>query len=69
MRTHVLGLEAGHAGPADAAALADSLSDRLTDILGKDGLAGLREESAKEVDAAGRRGTTLTLVQAWARVS
>ena len=44
------------------------MSDRLADILGKDGLAGLREESAKELDADDRRGTTLTLVQAWARV-
>jgi SAM-dependent methyltransferase len=68
VRTHVLGLEAGHPDLRIPLRLADSLSDRLADILGKDGLAGLREESAKELDADDRRGTTLTLVQAWARV-
>jgi hypothetical protein len=69
VRTHVLGLEAGHPDLRMPLRLADSLSDRLTDILGKDGLAGLREESAKELAADGRHGTTLTLVQAWARMT
>lgn len=68
VRTHVLGLEAGHPDLRMPLQLADSLSDRLSDILGVDGLAGLREESAKELDAGDRRGTTFTLVQAWARV-
>jgi len=69
VRTHTHGLEAGHPDLGMPLQLADSLSDRLADILGTEGLAGLREESAKELDAADRRGTTLTLVQAWARVA
>jgi hypothetical protein len=68
VRTHALGLETGHPDLQMPLQLADALADRLSDILGKDGLAGLREESAKELDADDRRGTTLTLVQAWARV-
>jgi SAM-dependent methyltransferase len=69
VRTHVLGLEANHPDLRLPLHLADALSDRLADILGTDGLAGLREESAKELDADDSRGTTFTLVQAWARVS
>jgi hypothetical protein len=69
VRTHVLGLEAGHPDLRMPLQLAESLSDRLADILGQDGLDGLREESAKELDADDRRGTTFTLVQAWARVA
>jgi hypothetical protein len=68
VRTHALGLEAGHPDLAMPLRLADSLGDRLSDILGTDGLAGLREESAKELDVAGRCGSTFTLVQAWTRV-
>jgi len=68
VRTHALGLEAGHPDLQMPLQLADSLADRLSDILGKDGLAGLREQSATELDADDRRGTTFTLVQAWARV-
>ncbi|HEV7493454.1 hypothetical protein [Baekduia sp.] len=69
VRTHALGLEAGHPDLRMPLQLADALSTRLSDILGVDGLAGLREESANELDTANRRGTTFTLVQAWARVS
>jgi SAM-dependent methyltransferase len=68
VRTHVLGLEAGHPDLRMPLQLADSLSDRLSDILGRDGLAGLREESARELDAEHRGGTTFTLVQAWAQL-
>jgi hypothetical protein len=68
VRTHVLGLEAGHPDLRMPLQLADALRDRLADILGRDGFAGLRDESAKELDAEDRRGTTFTLVQAWARV-
>jgi hypothetical protein len=68
IRTHSIGLEAGHPDLQMPLQLADALADRLSDILGKDGLAGLREESARELDADDRRGTTLTLVQAWAHV-
>jgi hypothetical protein len=68
VRTHVLGLEAGHPDLRVPLQLADALRDRLADILGRDGFAGLRDESAKELDAEDRRGTTFTLVQAWARV-
>jgi hypothetical protein len=68
VRTHVLGLEAGHPDLRMPLRLADALTDRLSDILGKDGLAGLREASTTELEADDRRGTTFTLVQAWARV-
>jgi hypothetical protein len=68
VRTHVLGLEANHPDLRMPLRLADSMSDRLVDILGRDGLAGLCEQSAAELDAEGRRGSTFTLVQAWARV-
>jgi hypothetical protein len=68
IRTHALGLEAGHPDLGMPLQLADSLSGRLADILGADGLAGLRGESAKELDAPERRGSTFTLVQAWARM-
>ena len=69
VRTHVLGLEAGHPDLEMPLRLADALADRLSDILGKDGLAGLREASATELETDERRGTTFTLVQAWARVA
>lgn len=68
VRTHALGLEAGHPDLRLPLRLADALTDRLADILGADGLAGLREESAKELDDDDLHGTTFTLVQAWARV-
>jgi hypothetical protein len=68
VRTHALGLEAGHPDLGMPLQLADSLGDRLSDILGTDGLASLREQCARELDAADRGGTTFTLVQAWARV-
>jgi hypothetical protein len=69
VRTHMLGLEAGHPDLRMPLQLADALGDRLSDILGKDGLADLREESAKELATIDRRGTTFTLVQAWARLA
>jgi SAM-dependent methyltransferase len=68
VRTHVLGLEAGHPDLRTPLQLADALSMRLADILGVDGLANLRDECAKELDDERRCGTTFTLVQAWARV-
>ncbi|HEX5922459.1 MAG TPA: hypothetical protein VFY45_01415, partial [Baekduia sp.] len=68
VRTHALGLEAGHPDLQMPLQLADSLSDRLSDVLGVDGLASLREASVKELDVDDRCGTTFTLVQAWAHV-
>ncbi|HWH96526.1 MAG TPA: hypothetical protein VNT03_21875 [Baekduia sp.] len=68
VRTHVLGLEAGHPYLRLPLDLADRFADRLADVLGGDVLAHLRRESLEELAAPGRRGTTLTLVQAWARV-
>jgi hypothetical protein len=68
VRTHALGLETGHPDLRMPLQLADALADRLSDILGSDGLADLREQSAAELDADDRRGTMFTLVQAWARV-
>jgi hypothetical protein len=68
VRTHVLGFEAGHACLRLPLDLADAYADRLADILGGDGLAQLRRQAADELADPARRGTTLTLVQAWARV-
>jgi SAM-dependent methyltransferase len=68
VRTHLLGLEAGHADLRMPLALADALSDRLADVLGTDGLAQLRDACADELADPARHGTTFTLVQAWARV-
>jgi hypothetical protein len=68
VRTTALGLEAGHPylhAPLD---LAEVLDHRLADVLGADGLAHLRDASATELAAPERRGTTFTLVQAWAMV-
>ncbi|MCW2986079.1 MAG: hypothetical protein JWR63_3649 [Conexibacter sp.] len=68
VRTHALGLEAGHPYLRMPLDLADALADRLADVLGADGLAQLRRQATTELDSADRRGTTFTLVQAWARV-
>jgi len=68
VRTHVLGLEAGHPFLRMPLQLADAMADRLADVLGGDGLAHLRRESARELAAPERCGTTFTLVQAWARM-
>jgi hypothetical protein len=68
VRTHVLGFEAGHPCLRLPLDLADAYADRLADILGGDGLAQLRRQAADELADPARRGTTLTLVQAWARV-
>jgi len=69
VRTHVVGLEAGHPGLQLPLDLADAFSERLADVLGNDGLAQLRRRAAEELAQPERRGTTLTLVQAWARVA
>jgi hypothetical protein len=68
VRTHVLGLEAGHPHLRLPLALADQFADRLADVLGGDGLASLRRQASAELAAPDRCGTTFTLVQAWARV-
>jgi hypothetical protein len=68
VRTHVLGLEAGHPYLRLPLHLADLHADRLSDILGADGLAQLHRQAAYELADPDRRGTTFTLVQCWARV-
>ena len=68
VRTHALGLEAGHAYLRLPLHLADATADRLADILGGDGLAYLHRQAASELADPDRRGTTFTLVQCWARV-
>jgi SAM-dependent methyltransferase len=68
VRTHAIGLEAGHPHLRLPLDLADALRERLEDVLGRDGLAALRREAAHEIEDEQRTGTTLTLVQAWARV-
>jgi SAM-dependent methyltransferase len=69
VRTHAVGLEAGHPYLRAPLDLADTLSDRLADVLGTDGLDHLRRTATAELLAPERRGTTFTLVQAWARVA
>jgi hypothetical protein len=68
VRTHVLGLEAGHGCLRLPLDLADAYAGRLADVLGADGLAQLRRQAADELADPDRRGTTFTLVQAWARI-
>jgi hypothetical protein len=65
VRTHTLGLEAGHPYLRAPLDLADALATRLSDVLGTDGLAHLRRSAAAELLSPERRGTTFTLVQAW----
>jgi SAM-dependent methyltransferase len=69
VRTHAVGLEAGHPYLRFPLDLAEALADRLADVLGTDGLDHLRATATTELLAPGRRGTTFTLVQAWARVA
>lgn len=68
VRTTALGLEAGHPYLRAPLDLAEAVETRLTDVLGHDGLAHLRRSAAAELSAPDRRGTTFTLVQAWAVV-
>jgi hypothetical protein len=67
VRTHVLGLEAGHPHLRLPLDLADVYAQRLADVLGRDALAQLRRQAAAELDDPARGGTALTLVQAWVR--
>jgi hypothetical protein len=67
VRTHALGLEAGHPYLLLPLHLADLQAERLADILGTDGLAHLQRQAASELADPDRRGTTFTLVQCWAR--
>lgn len=69
VRTHAIGLEAGHPYLRTPLDLATALDTRLGDILGRDGLDHLRRSVTAELRAPERRGTTFTLVQAWATVS
>jgi hypothetical protein len=68
LRTTALGLEAGHPYLREPLHLAEALAPRLTDVLGHDGLDRLRLEVTNELLTPERRGTTFTLVQAWAVV-
>ncbi|HWI72068.1 MAG TPA: methyltransferase domain-containing protein [Baekduia sp.] len=68
VRTHTLGLEAGHSYLRLPLDLGATLGERLADVLGDDGLDQLRRAATAELLAPERRGTTFTLVQAWARV-
>jgi SAM-dependent methyltransferase len=67
-RTHALGLEPGHPYLRLPLQVADALAPQLVELLGHDELAALRDAAAAEIDDPGRRGTTFTLVQSWARV-
>lgn len=69
VRTHAVGLEAGHRYLRAPLDLAEALSGRLADVLGTDGLDHLRRSATAELLEPERRGTTFTLVQAWARVA
>ncbi|WP_445152661.1 hypothetical protein [Baekduia sp. Peel2402] len=68
VRTTALGLEAGHPYLRAPLHLAEAAETRLTDVLGHDGLNRLRLEATTELLKPERRGTTFTLVQAWAVV-
>jgi hypothetical protein len=69
VRTHTLGLEAGHPYLRLPLDLGAALDERLSDVLGADGLDRLRRTATAELVTPERRGTTFTLVQAWARVA
>jgi hypothetical protein len=68
VRTHAIGLEAGHPYLRAPLDLSEELATPLADVLGADGLDHLRRAAAAELLAPDRRGTTFTLVQAWATV-
>lgn len=68
VRTHAIGLEAGHPHLRAPLDLSDTLDGPLADVLGRDGLDHLRRAATAELLTPERRGTTFTLVQAWARV-
>ena len=68
VRTHTRGLEAGHPHRRAPLDLSLPLAERLADVLGTDGLDHLRREATAELLTPERRGTTFTLVQAWAVV-
>lgn len=68
LRTTALGLETGHPYLRTPLDLADALDHRLADVLGTDGLSHLRRSATTELATPERRGTTFTLVQAWAVV-
>jgi hypothetical protein len=68
VRTHTLGLEAGHPYLGLPLDLGATLDERLADVLGDDGVDHLRRAASAELLAPERRGTTFTLVQAWAQV-
>jgi hypothetical protein len=69
VRTHAIGLEAGHPYLRAPLELSDTLDAPLADVLGRDGLDHLRRSATAELLAPERRGTTFTLVQAWATVT
>ncbi|HET6510440.1 MAG TPA: hypothetical protein VFG42_26835 [Baekduia sp.] len=68
VRTHAIGLETGHPYLRLPLDLATTLAGPLADVLGHDGLDHLRRSATTELLEPRRRGTTFTLVQAWARV-
>jgi hypothetical protein len=68
VRTHAIGLEVGHPYLRAPLDLSDTLDAPLADVLGRDGLDHLRRTATAELLAPERRGTTFTLVQAWATV-
>lgn len=68
IRTTALGLEAGHPYLRTPLDLAETLDHRLADVLGRDGLDHLIHSASTELLSPSRRGTTFTLVQAWATV-
>jgi SAM-dependent methyltransferase len=68
VRTHAIGLEAGHPYLRLPLQLADVLRARLADVLGADALIDLCAAAAAELEDPPRGGTTFTLVQAWARI-
>ncbi|SEM34085.1 class I SAM-dependent methyltransferase [Streptacidiphilus jiangxiensis] len=68
VRTESVDLPPGHPFLRAPLAMAASLRPRLTALAGADELDALLVDAEAELSAPDRRGTTFTLVQAWARV-
>jgi SAM-dependent methyltransferase len=65
--THVVDLEPGHPYLSLPLQFASSMQAALEDLVGASELALLRDRAEAEILSPERRGSTFTLVQAWAR--
>ncbi len=67
LAAEIVALPPGHQYLRLPLQFAASLEPRLLDLVGTEELARLRAEVEAEITAAGRWGTTFTLIQAWCR--